>query len=414
MSIIIVEPLSSGRDLVKAARRVGLKPIVFTADQGERQLDAVCRREAACVTVVDTYDVHAVFEAAQSAVRDNKVKAIVPGWEYCVGVVATVSSRLSLPHMSETSAAAARNKFFCREQLKSAGVDVPRYALIRSLHDIESAARTVGFPAVVKPVDGGGSLLVRKVAAVEELRETIQRCENGLLDVGHHVGMPFMLEEYIGGKEFSIEGYLDSGVPHVVAITEKKIGADPFFIEMGHVVEAELSDRDRKDLIAYIEGVVRTIKLNVGAFHAEARLSDRGPILVEINCRLGGGRIPRLVELTKGLSLAETMVRSYCGFSIPIATDRSYKGNGVAGVRFLTLDGAARFDSAHGVDDVCGMPGFEEIEIYYNAGDAVPGLTDFRGRIGHVLFTAESRSTLDERLELAVKEIRLKTLSCGC
>jgi len=404
--IILVEPLSSGVALVEAARQMGQEAVVFTADQGERLLPAAGRTWASSVIVVDTYDADAVFQAAQSLSQQATLEAMVPGFEYCVDVVAKAAPQLGLPHLSASAATAARNKLACRQRLKASGLEVPRYALMHSQSDVEQAAAEVGFPAVIKPVDGAGSILVRKVESLDGLRSMVDNLPISVLDVSHFVGAPFLLEEFLDGREFSIEGYVDHGQPHVAAVTEKHLGTGPFFVEMGHVVEAALREDERRALVTYIEQVVVAVGLGLGVFHAEARMTERGPVLIEINCRLGGGRIPRLVELTQGLSLAATMIRSYCGWENPARIESRFDRRGVAGVRFLSLGSVGRFGGAIGVDEVRAMTGCEEVELYFQAGDKVPPLTDFRGRVGHVLFTADDRPTLDLRMKQAENRIQ--------
>jgi len=406
VSVIIAEPSSSGVALVEAAHRIGQAAVVFTADQGDRQLSAACRKLATSVVVVDTNDADAVFHAAQGVSREEKLEAIVPGFEYVVDVVAKAASRLGLPHLSPQAATVARNKFACRERLRSMALDVPRYALIGNESELEGAASQVGFPAVIKPTDSCGSLLVRRVDSLSELRSVVYDfAAYGLLDMGNRVGLPFLLEEFLAGDEFSIEGYIDQGEPHVVAVTEKQLGTAPYFVEMGHIVQAELPEHERKSLVTYIQQVVRATGLELGVFHAEARITERGPVLIEIAARLGGDRIYRLVELTQGLSLPEIMMRSYCGWKDPASTDRFPHKHGVAGVRFLSVD-SPRFGAAYGLDDVRAMTGYEEAELYFRPGDLVPRLTDFRGRVGHVLFAAEDRPTLEKRLRQAENCIR--------
>ena len=352
MHVLVLEPLSSGAALVQAARRMGLGAVVFTAEKGERQLSAECREWATSVIKVDTYDEEAVFRAAEQVRRDVDLQAVIPGWEYCVDIAAKTAARLGLPHLLEGAATAARSKFACRELLKAAGLNVPRYALLHSPADVELAAETVGFPAVLKPSDGGGSILVQRVDSLPELRKTFEAFSPGTLDVDHFVGAPFLLEEYLDGREFSIEGYVAGGEPHVIAVTEKHLGDAPYFVEMGHVVEAMVSADERREMVDYVEQVARAIDLRLGAFHAEARVTTRGPVLIEINCRLGGDRIIRLVELAKGVSLPTAMVRSYCGLEIThenIALDRSY---GFAGVRFLAMAGSTTMGSVTGIEEV--------------------------------------------------------------
>lgn len=407
MHVVILEPLSSGAALVQAASRLGLRAIVLSASQGERQASAECKEWASTVITVDTYDDEAVFRVVERVKRETDLRAVIPGWEYCVDVAAKTAARLGLPHLSEATAAAARNKFECRERLRAAGLNVPRYALMHSPTDIDSAASAVGFPAVFKPTGGGGSLLVQRVDSIVELRKVFEAFSSGVLDVDHFVGAPFLLEEFLEGREFSIEGYVDRGEPRVVAVTEKRLSDAPYFVEMGHVVEAAISAEERQAMVAYVEQVARAIGLHLGAFHAEARITTRGPVLIEINCRLGGDRIIRLVELAKGISLPAAMVRSYCGLEVRqehIALEGSH---GIAGIRFLAMGRSAVIGSITGVEEVRAMPGCEEVEIYYRAGDKVPPLTDFHGRVGHVIFTADARPSLDERLRQAEDLIKL-------
>jgi biotin carboxylase len=409
MHVIILEPLSSGAALVKAAREMGLAPVVFTANQGERRLPAECRPYVASVTTVDTYDAEAVFGAAQALLRETSIGGVIPGWEYCVGVAAETASRLGLPHLPQSTATAARNKFICRERLQAAGVDVPRYALVQTRADVEEAARRVGFPAVFKPTDGGGSMLVQRVDSLAELQQAFDNAAGGVFDVEHFVGTSFLLEEYLEGREFSIEGYVDRSEPHVVAVTEKRLGQAPFFVEMGHAVEATISPQERDAMVDYIERVARAIGLNLGAFHAEARITPRGPILIEINCRLGGDRIVRLVELAKGISLPAAMVRSYCRLPIPQDSISLQEQHGAAGVRFLSMETGSTMGRVLGLDEVSAMPGCVEVSTYFTRGDAVPPLTDCRGRVGHILFTAESRQALDRLLRQAEEQITIES-----
>jgi biotin carboxylase len=411
MHVVILEPLSSGTALVQAARRLGLGVTVLSAQQGERQASVECQRWATSLIAVDTYDDAAVLRVAERVRRETDLLAVIPGWEYCVDIAAKTATHLGLPHLSDATATAARNKFACRERLRAAGLAVPRYALMHSPADLDSAAQAVGFPAVFKPTGGGGSLLVQRVASIAELRDVFAAFSAGMLDVGHFVGAPFLLEEFLEGPEFSIEGYVDRGEPHVVAVTEKRLGEAPCFVEMGHVVEAALSTEEREAVVSYVALVARAIGLHIGAFHAEARLTTRGPVLIEINCRLGGDRIIRLVELAKGISLPAAMVRSYCGLDVRqehIALDH---GHGVAGIRFLTMGRSDIIASIDGVEAVRALPGCDEVELYYRPGDKVPPLTDFRGRVGHVIFTADTRPALDERLRKAEQLLRFAPIS---
>ncbi|MEX3816274.1 ATP-grasp domain-containing protein [Paraburkholderia sp. BR13439] len=394
MAIVVVEPVSSGTALIAAAQRLGHPVHVFCADT--RIVPPTHLRTVASLTSVDTGSADDVAAAVRTV---GGIDALVPGFEYAVDVVAQTAAQLGLPHLAPEAAALTRDKYRSRQRLSMAGLAVPRFAPIAKRGDVARAAAHVGFPAVVKPVDGCGSLLVRRVDSLAQLHATIDSvAHRSVPDMGREVGQAMMLEQYLDGPEYSVEGYVGPLGPRMLAITEKILGPEPYFVEMGHVVDATLDDRDRARLSAYVETVAREIGLTLGVFHAEVRMTRDGPTLIEIAARLGGDRIYRLVELAKSISLPEVMLRSYLGEWDPAPGYRHGRSTRVSGVRFLAPEAAGPFVGVSGLDNVRAQPGFQEAEIYPRIGDWVSPPTDFRGRVGHVLFTAPDRPTLERRL----------------
>ncbi|AFT90564.1 ATP-grasp domain-containing protein [Paraburkholderia phenoliruptrix] len=401
-AVIVIEPASSGASLIAAAARLGVAAHVFSANRDERVVLPALRNAAASFTVVDTASPDAVAATA----RAMRVDAIVPGFEYTVGVAAQAAARLGLPHLPPEAAALTQDKYHSRLHLATMGLAVPQFAQIADPRDILTAASQVGFPAVLKPVDGCGSQLVTRVNSLAELQFAVERAmHQGVVDMGRKIGNVLLLEQYLEGPEYSIEGYIDGRGPRVVAVTEKLLSAEPYFVEMGHTVEAALTPEHRAALVAYIEKITARIGLTLGVFHAEARITRDGPVLIEIAARLGGDRIYRLVELSKSLSLPEVMIRSHLGDANPAPGYDTEVTTCASGVRFLAPV-TGRFASAAAVERVRAMPGFEEIEVHSHIGGAVPHPTDFRGRAGHLLFTAADRPTLDLRLAEAQSALR--------
>ena len=410
MAIVVLEPASSGTALIEAACRMGKTVHVLSADYGDRKLNDSLRAVAAAIHRVETHDVDAVTDMVRRLQRSLKVEAIVPGFEYMVDVAARVASRFNLPGLPIEVARCTRNKTAMREVMVQAGLAGPVYKVVERQGDLAIAAAHVGFPAVLKPVDGCGSLMVRRVDSMEELTLAfLQSPRQCFIDMGRYIGSRLMLEEYIAGREFSVEGIVDGDGPQVIAITEKLLGPEPHFVEIGHVVEADIDAEDRTALEAYVIKATQAIGLTLGVFHAEVRLSPRGPVLMEIAARLGGDRIYRLIELTKSISLPELMIDSYCGAKQLFY--RHLPSKGIAGVRFFTLKYGNRFAAIDGIAAVRAMRGFEELDIYYAPEDFVPDAADFRGRLGHVLFTAPDRLTLEHRLNDACDTLRFLPIS---
>jgi biotin carboxylase len=116
------------------------------------------------------------------------------------------------------------------------------------------------------------------------------------------------VDRYVRGTEYSVESVTWApGDTQVLAVAEKHLTRPPYCVEVGHVVPATLPDADREALVAATVAVLNALGMEAGVSHAEFRLTDQGPVLMEIAGRPAGGQIPRLVELATGwnLNLAE-------------------------------------------------------------------------------------------------------------
>lgn len=399
MAIVIVEPSSSGFSLLDAAESLGETVYVLSADKDDRKLPLAVRQKAHRLVRTETHDPDCIVQTVNDL--GDHITALIPGFEYVVDSVSRAGATLGLPHLNGHTALQARNKHICRQTLASLGLLVPRFQRICNLDDAEKAAKYVGFPSVLKPVDGCGSLFVKKIHHRAELdAEVTALLKGGFIDMGLSVGSEYLLEEYIAGQEFSVEGYIGPEGPIIVAVTEKILGDEPYFVEMGHVVEANLPPSQRQAVEDYIHSVVTGINMNIGVFHAELRLSERGPVLMEIAARLGGDRIHRLVEIARGISLPQAMIRCYQNRA-PLA--KLITEHRTCSARFFTSRSRACTAVAPTlIDQIHAFSGFEEFEIYYEPGTRLPALTDFRGRLGHIILSASDRTELDANMNEAL------------
>lgn len=402
MAIVIVEPSSSGLSLLTAAKGLGETVYVLSANSNDRKLPKPYEHHVHKVIQTETNDPASIVAAINSIT--DRVTAVIPGFEYVVDSVSLASAAIGLPHLSAHAALQTRNKYACRKTLASRNIRVPRFYSINSMDDAETAARHVGFPSVLKPINGSGSLFVKKIHDLSELQyELAHLLGNSFIDMGLSVGAECLLEEYVEGSEFSVEGYIDLNGPVIVAVTEKILGAEPYFVEMGHVVDASITPQQRLDIETYIHSVVKVIEMNIGVFHAELRLSGAGPVLMEIAARLGGDKIHRLVEITHDVSLPEAMIRCYQGH--PPKHDKKPVER-VSSVSFFATDLPQYTDiDALALNKIRSFHGFQELEVYYQPGTALPPLTDFRGRLGHILLSAENRKELDANMSEALNLI---------
>jgi biotin carboxylase len=110
--------------------------------------------------VVDFTDIATVVEVGRTHAVDGVLTVAA---DRAVPVVAAAADALGLPGIGTDTAQRMTHKLEMRRTLSAAGIPQPPFAPLGSEEDVESALETVGFPAVLKPVDSGGQRAVFRV-----------------------------------------------------------------------------------------------------------------------------------------------------------------------------------------------------------------------------------------------------------
>jgi biotin carboxylase len=141
-----------------------------------------------------------------------------------------------------------------------------------------------------------------------------------------------LVEEMLLGPEISLDGaVLADGSYRAFFVARKRLGPKPYFEEIGHTVSASdplLRDPVLREVLAAAH---RALGLGCGITHTEAILTARGPVIVEVNARLGGDLIPWLGKLATGIDPAHVAVALATGAPPPLQSTRRR----CVGVRFL-------------------------------------------------------------------------------
>lgn len=404
-NVLLIEPSFSCLDLLPAAKRLGCRVLVLSANSADRYIPNVYRSYIDKLIIVDTNNTEQVLKKAQELNEHYLFKAVIPGSEYHVVVAAYVAEQLKLPGHPVKTVNALREKHFMRECLKNTSVTMPAYSIVNSKNDLTRAAEQVGFPAVIKPVAMAGSLGVKLVNNRVELEEAYQEMTvSDIAEMERGVDGVALLEECVRGKEYSVEGYISDGKVTVVSITEKFLGPEPHFVEMGHIVEANLKNKDRIRIIDFVQRVITELKLCIGVFHLELIMDSEGPALIEIAGRLPGDHICDLIKLAKGVDLAEVMVQSHLNSPINLTV----KINGYAGICYFSINEAS-YESIEGWDEVRTLPDMYEQKQIVPPNQRIDHPETFHGRIAYVIFNASTYDVVRESMRLAQKAVKIRS-----
>ena len=165
-----------------------------------------------------------------------------------VAIAARVAAALGLPHHPVDAARAAHNKRLARERLRAAGLPVPWFASYPVADPRPLGAGEVPLPCVIKPLVLSGSRGVIRANTLHELRQAHARLaallrSRAVRALRNPDADAILVEQYIPGEEYAIEGLMERGVLRVLAIFDKPDPLEgPFFEETIYVTPSRAAD----------------------------------------------------------------------------------------------------------------------------------------------------------------------------
>lgn len=388
-TLLIVEPSTAGLELIPIAKRLGCFVMVLSANKDERVIPDQYKKDIDQLIVVDTNKIDEIRKVLfqLQATPD----AVIPGFEIYVDIAAQVAAQLNLPHVHLKTAKALRHKGEMRDSLQKFGVRVPAFFKLHNQSDIDRYANQFDFPMVIKPIDQSGSVHVSKVENLSELKSAYQKlCADTWTEMNKGIGTAAIVESYIEGQEYSVEGYIDQGDMCIVSITEKTTTKPPYFVEMQHVVSADLTINEKEKIISYMQSVINALALNLGVFHAEIKVDNQGPVLIEIAGRLAGDHICDLIKLARGVDLREAMIYAHLNLPMPARAKNSLK---CAGIVYFESK-LPQYQQLLGVDKIKRFADFYDFQLYYTPSETIPPLTSFLGRVGYAMAVSDNYQSL--------------------
>jgi biotin carboxylase len=286
------------------------------------------------------HDADAVLAAlARAGIRPDGVLTF---WEDSVTVVARVAAALGLPGNPPDAVDAARSKVRTRDLAARLGLPTPRAQRVRSLDELFAAAGHVGFPAVVKPEFGAGAVGCIRVDDAESLPgiySIVRSMVRPEVEMIFRAGNDLLLEEYLDGVEFDVDLVMQDGECVFSSVSQNWPTAEPSFQETGLHCPPDHDRKAVRDLVRHVVETVQAFGLGRGVLHVEGKCTSRGPRIVEVNARLGGGRVYELVEAVWGVDLVEAQLRSCLDLPQTFKASRRPRAAAVAEVVYAPATG---------------------------------------------------------------------------
>ena len=307
------------------------------------------------------------------------------------------------------AAARSRNKLATRQAFKAAGLAVPRFEPVAISADERVLAPRVSYPAVVKPLALAGSRGVMRVdtpdqfvAAFARLRRLLQSTDVRIeRDEVHDMAM---IESFIPGAEFAVEGLLDKGRFRVLAIFDKPDPLDgPFFEETIYITPSRAPQDVQRRIVDSVAAASAALGLSHGPVHAECRVDGSTVYVLEVAARPIGGLCSKALQFVPGtISLEELLLRHALGEDVS-RYEREAVGSGVM---MIPIPQRGLYKGVEGVDEARAVPNVTDVRITAKADALVVPLPEGKSYLGFLFARSDDPAAVERSLRLAHGELR--------
>ena len=381
------------RDFVAAAEALGM-PWYALSDAPVPGVDAtrvqvyVATDWQAVVTWMTTMQQRHVHFVAVHALDDSGAEVAV-----------RIATHLGLAYNHPDAVLAARNKWMMRQRMAQADVPMPRCQRFTSDDSLAQVLADIEFPCVIKPTELNGSRGVMRADNPVEFAMAQSR----LLRFLHEIypdqrPHEYVVERYIPGVEVALEGMMDAGVLHVLALFDKPDPLEgPFFEETIYVTPSRLPTTLQQHIADVTTVAARALGIVSGPVHAELRINDTGVFVIEIAARSIGGLCSRTLRFGSAESLEMLIVRQ----SVGMWQSAPPRQQAAGGVMMIPIPAAGILHRVTGVVAAQQVPLIESVEITAPLHHSIRMLPEGDSYLGFIFARGPDPASVEDALRHA-------------
>lgn len=272
--------------------------------------------------------------------RELKIDGVISiASDLAVITVNYIAHHLNLPGNPLEYSSIVTNKYEMKTAFSNNEIPVANFAKGNTLEELNLSS--FRFPIIIKPSDRSGSL---GVSVIDE-RKNLESAFKHAFD--HSFNKQIIAEEFITGRELSVETISYLGHHTILAYTDKTTTGPPSFVETEHHQPANLSPELSLKINTLVHKALDTLNIVNGASHVELFIKQNKEVVInEIGARMGGDFIgSHLVELSTGYDYLKSVIDIATGIE-PEYTRKTKKCSGIV---FRTKENGLSFD--HFIDN---------------------------------------------------------------
>lgn len=361
--------------IIKRAKKMGLYTVGI-----DPCADATCKDCVDAFEVVPGQD----YEGHCAVVEKYGIDAIVTAaTDKPLVMMARIAEKYGFPFYSVETAKWSTDKFQMKQRFMEGGVPCAKGRLVKSVSEVEDFE----YPVIIKPRDNSGSRGVKLCRSKEELESSMSEAfEVSKLDT-------VLVEEFIEGPEYSIEGLHHDGKSEVIQFTEKKTTEFPYNVELGHIQPANITEENKQKIREIVAKIGKALNFENCPSHTELKINERGVYVIETSPRLGGDYITStLTPLSTGVNVEDELLNVALGQTI----NPKPKLEQFSGVRFFAFEVGRVIKHVPDANFIKGWPHVVDFSFALKVGNKVNRITSSLNRYGQLILQAGNRDAIEE------------------
>ncbi len=276
-------------------------------------------------------------------------------WEPGMILAAKIRAALGLPGMTEEQTIPFRDKEEMKLVLDRAGIRTPRHRRARTESEVRAAAEEIGFPIIVKPIDGAGSLDTFRVDGPVDLDRALARTR--------HVA-EMSVEEFVEAEEYTYDTICSGG--SILHYNLSWYRPRPLVAKLHEWVSSQtIALRDVDDPVlaggrAMGPRVIEALGFKDGFTHMEwFRRPDGEAVFGEIACRAPGARSTEIINYSCDFDCWTAWAEAVCHGRITQPVERRYN----AAMIFKRARGEGRIRRIEGLERILSSFGEHVVSV---------------------------------------------------
>jgi biotin carboxylase len=339
----------------------------------------------------------------------HSLKAVLGVDEESIVLAARLSEVLGLVHNSIESVELTKDKFLMRNALKGAGLKSPWFKRFSVHQAPQELVNEISFPSILKPTFLSASQGVVLANSIEEFKIAFEMLSKLLArpEVKKRGGEQanwILVEEFLPGKEVSLEGIVSKGKLKELAIFDKPETLDgPTFPETILITPTLLDKNLQVSLLETAQTALEALNIIRGPVHIEFRINENGIFILECAARSIGGLCTKVLEFRGGMSLEELILRSALGRNI----EKTNFSGTVKGVMMMPINNKGFLREIRGTEAALAVKGITELQITIKSGGILEPLPEGGRYLGFIFAEGKDQNSVLKNLKKAWAKIEI-------